>query len=253
LRIDIKDAEMKIFTVRSWVIGLVLLSLGLTACGTSQVDRDAVATQVGASIFATMTAQADRGALATQVGASIFATLTAQAPTSAPTLTSSPMPTATSVPPTQTATATPTETPVPQPIATKGPLPTVKPKATVAPSKPPLAGTVAQTLKRVHDIGGAMDRIYNGGGGEACAPLLADYNGVVNGPTYDVAGQSNAIQSAYDKYRAAVGIIAQKIRPIYDVCTAGGGSLTNLAFSVARTGINDAGSLLEEALQLVNQ
>lgn len=98
-----------------------------------------------------------------------------------------------------------------------------------------------------------MDRIYGGSGGEACAPFLADYYGITNGPSYDVTGQPAATQGAYGLYRQAIGIIADRVRSIQEVCTAGGGSISNLNFNNARSAINDAGDLIGQALQLMGQ
>jgi hypothetical protein len=98
-----------------------------------------------------------------------------------------------------------------------------------------------------------MDRIYGGGGGEACAPLLADYIGVVYGPVYDMTGQPGATQSAYALYRQAIGIIAERIRPIQEVCLGGGGGISNQNFNNARSAINDAGDLIIQAQQLMGQ
>ncbi len=98
-----------------------------------------------------------------------------------------------------------------------------------------------------------MDRLYHGSGAEACSPLLVDYNGTVNAPAYDMTGQPPATQSAYDKYRAAITIIAGKVQPIANVCNGGGGSIGNQDFNNARTSINDAGDLIGQALQLMGQ
>jgi hypothetical protein len=113
--------------------------------------------------------------------------------------------------------------------------------------------SVKKVRDRVEDIGGAMDRLYHGGGGEACGPLLTDYFSIVGAPTYDVSGQSGAVQSAYDKYRAAINIITDKIAPIAKVCLSGGGGISALDFNLARTKINEAGDLLGQALQLLGQ
>jgi basic membrane protein A len=89
---------------------LVVTALLLSACGTSQEDLDATATQIAAEIFATQTAQA---------------------PTATPTFTPTPTPTDT---PTLTPTPTPTDTPSPTPTPT--PTPTPPPTDTPTPTPP---------------------------------------------------------------------------------------------------------------------
>jgi len=78
------------------VLTIVLLSIALVACGPSQAELDATATQAAADTFGTQTAQA---------------------PTATPTFTPSPTATATNTP-TPTFTATPTNTPTITPTPT---------------------------------------------------------------------------------------------------------------------------------------
>ena len=78
------------------LICILMMALLLSACGPSE---------------------AEQAATATQVAANIFTTLTAQAPTATATHTPSPTSTAT---PTSTPTPTPTETPTPSPTPTPG-------------------------------------------------------------------------------------------------------------------------------------
>lgn len=103
------------------------------------------------------------------------------------------------------------------------------------------------------DIGGAIDRLYQGSGYEACEPLLEDYFAVVNAPVLDVSGQPSYIQTAYALYRDALTFIADpnkvdKIRVVYE---RGGGTLGNLDFDVARIAVNDSASRLGQALQIL--
>ena len=106
-------------------------------------------------------------------------------------------------------------------------------------------------LNQVHGLGGSMDRIYAGGGAEACTPFLADFYAVVNAATHDVSGQPSQVQSAYGLYREAIAIIADKVNSIREVCEAGGGTIGNLAFDVARMGVNEAGDRLNAAIGLL--
>ncbi len=85
-----------------------------------------------------------------------------------------------------------------------------------------------------------MDRLYHGGGAEACAPLVADYISVSTSPEYDVNAQPGNVQAAYRPYRQAVQLISQKIAPIFNVCAQGGGTIGRLDFDLARQTINEA-------------
>ena len=180
-----------------------------------------------------------------------------QPPAATPTQT--PEPTNTLVPPTDTpaptATPAPTNTPVPTKTSTRKPI-TVTPRATSTPkppAAPPLADAVRKALKQVESLGGAMDRLYGGGGAEACAPFMADFFGVLGAPKYDVATQPSNVQGAYASYRQAINSIADKVSSIAEVCLKGGGVPSRLSFDVARMSVNDAGSLLTNALTTLGQ
>ena len=142
---------------------------------------------------------------------------------------------------------------MPTKAATAVPRGTPAPKPTPAPQKSPLRDVVARALKAVEAIGGAMDRLYGGGGSEACAPLVSDYLLITSSPEYDVSAQPGNVQAAYGPYRQAVQIIKQKVAPIYHVCSGGGGTVGKLDFDVARQAINEAGSLLTQALNSLGQ
>lgn len=85
---------------------IVLVMVFLSACGPSEEEQNATATQIAANIFGTQTAEA-------------------------PTYTPTPLPTET---PTPTNTATPTSTPTDTPTATPTPLPTDTPTVTPTPT-----------------------------------------------------------------------------------------------------------------------
>ncbi|HLF27479.1 MAG TPA: hypothetical protein VJG32_14185 [Anaerolineae bacterium] len=174
-----------------------------------------------------------------------------------PTHTPEPTSTSTNTPkPTKTATPLPTDTPPPTstPSLTPSPRITNTPRATATPTRPPappLLTTVQETQNHVYSIGGAMDRIYHEGRPEACAPLLEDYFSVVAAPEYDVSGQPSNVQGAYGLYREGIGIIADKLGKIRDLCLGGGGYIDALEFDLARMAVNDAGSRLGAALGLL--
>jgi hypothetical protein len=148
-------------------------------------------------------------------------------------------------------------------VATQAPAATPKPVGTPVPAATKAVTTAAgstsmrQAVTRARNsteaLGGALDRLYHGSGTEACGPLLADYAIVAGSPEFDTAGQPGNVQSAYGPYRRAVGLIADKVAPIARVCLSGGGNVGKLDFDLARQVINEAGSLLTQALNLLGQ
>ncbi len=81
--------------------------------------------------------------------------------------------------------------------------------------------------------------------------MQASYATVANAPTYDVSAQSANVQGAYGLYRQAIAIIVEYISPYDKMCAEGGGSVGKLAFDVARGKINDVGSMLTNAYNMV--
>jgi hypothetical protein len=117
-----------------------------------------------------------------------------------------------------------------------------------------LRNAVIKARDAVEAIGGAMDRIYHGGGGEACAPFMANYSTVTKSPTYDVATQPANVQGAYAQYRQGVEFVpASKISLIANICQGGGGSIGSLDFNEARQAVNTVGGLLTQALASLGQ
>jgi hypothetical protein len=144
----------------------------------------------------------------------------------------------------------PTNTPKPAPTKVVTP----KPTATKKVEQPPLQAAVIRARDAVESIGGAMDRIYHGSGGEACAPFMASYAAVVTSPTYDVSTQPANVQGAYALYRQGVDFVpASKISQIANICTGGGGTIGNLDFNEARQAVNTAGGLFSQALSSLEQ
>ncbi|MBI5565004.1 MAG: DUF1080 domain-containing protein [Chloroflexi bacterium] len=142
-------------------------------------------------------------------------------------------------------------TPTNLPPATLVPGATPKPVATKAPAAAPLADTIQRTRNAVEAIGGAMDRLYHGGGSESCVAFMESYRAVVNAPTYDVPASQ---QGAYAQYRQAVDFIAgSKVTQIANICLSGGGNIGSLDFNEARQAVNTAGSWLTQALAALGQ
>ncbi len=145
--------------------------------------------------------------------------------------------------------------PEPTPTATAEPKPAgaAAPAPTKAAAIPPLADAVKRVRTAVEALGGALDRLYHGGGGEACGPLLANLSAIVGAPDYAMTNQPDNVQNAYGLYQAAIGLMADKMRPIAQVCLSGGGTVGKLDFDMARTAINQVGSWLTQALAALGQ
>ncbi len=90
-----------------------------------------------------------------------------------------------------------------------------------------------------------------GGRSGSCAELRANYNTIVNAPTYDVSGQPSNVQGAYDLYRQAIAIIIERISPYDKMCAGGGGTVGKLAFDIARGKINETASMLTNAFNMM--
>jgi hypothetical protein len=95
-----------------------------------------------------------------------------------------------------------------------------------------------------------MDAMYGGRAG-SCAELQANYQTIVNGPTYDVSAQPANVQQAYSTYRQTIAIIVERISPYDQMCSGGGGRVGKLAFDVARGKINEVASMLAEAYNMI--
>ncbi|MFN8594719.1 MAG: hypothetical protein U0559_00840 [Anaerolineae bacterium] len=140
-------------------------------------------------------------------------------------------------------------TPTKGPTATPKPIGTPKPTATKKAATPPLADAIKNTRNAVEAIGGAMDRLYHGGGSESCTAFMQSYFRIIGSPTYDVASQPSNVQGAYGQYRQAVDFISgSKVTQIAKVCLQGGGNIGALDFNEARQAVNTAGSWLTQAL-----
>jgi hypothetical protein len=146
------------------------------------------------------------------------------------------------------------------PTATKAPAATAKPAGTPAPTAVkqvaslPLRDAIIKARDAVEAIGGAMDRIYHGSGGEACGPFMSNFLTVANSPTYDVSAQPANVQAAYAQYRQGVEYVpGSKISQIANICLGGGGTIGNLDFNEARQAANTAGGLLTQALASLGQ
>jgi hypothetical protein len=131
---------------------------------------------------------------------------------------------------------------------------TPKPTATKKVEQPPLHDSIAKARDAVEAIGGAMDRIYHGGGAEACGPFMSSYLTILKSPTYDVSTQPANVQGAYARYRQGVEYLAgSKVTQIAKICLQGGGSIGGLDFNEARQSVNTAGGMLTEALATLGQ
>jgi hypothetical protein len=213
---------MKTSAVRSGVIWIVLLSIALAGCNTPTPTAEPTATAIPPTAVPTAVPPT-----ATFTATPVPPTKT---PTNTPTVTSTPLPT-----------ATPTRTPIPLPTRTKAPT------ATTAPKTPPLAAAIQQTAEYAVEIKKA---IFSGG--ESCDDLFRQFNGILNAPTYNVAGQSSQIQTAYALYRQAVDYVAVSKAAVVDgVCKAGGGNVGKLDVYFLLKQMDQTLSYLDQATGLL--
>jgi hypothetical protein len=134
------------------------------------------------------------------------------------------------------------------PIAPAAPKGTPIPKATAVPSAPPLLTVVRHTIELVNGFKGALF-----GGGESCADFFRQFNGIVNGPTFDVSGQPSNVQSAYGLYRQALAVAGSKATVFNDICSSGGGVVGKLDVLVEIKLLDQALDLLGQAERLLTQ
>jgi len=127
-------------------------------------------------------------------------------PTATPRPTATPQPTATPLP-TNTPTPAPTKVITPKPTNTKGAAVPILSGSGVSSKPSTLANSIAQAFDTTQGIISLLNQMTDGGGAELCAPLIAKYQSIHNAPTYDVTGQSNEAQQAYDAYRNGVSLV----------------------------------------------
>ncbi len=114
-----------------------------------------------------------------------------------------------------------------------------------------LAEAVERVRVAVAAIGAAFDRSMGSGHSEPCEPVIADFNLIVNAPTYDMSGQLTNAQTAYALYRQAIGIVADKVAALPEMCNKGGGTLGLLDTYTSRKALREAEGLLIQALSVL--
>jgi hypothetical protein len=134
-------------------------------------------------------------------------------------------------------------TPVPPP-----PGPPVPP-APIAFDAVALRDDMVQMQSLIEQIGGLLDRVYNGETGK-CSDYISYYRQVVESPTYHSVPPE--WEGVYNEYVWASNNVRGSSDPIYQVCVAGRGRITAFAYGVARSGIFDALARLIPAVAQAN-
>jgi hypothetical protein len=112
-----------------------------------------------------------------------------------------------------------------------------------------LRDSMVNTRFMLEQMGGLLDRLYNGSR-ESCTEYQPYYRNLVQSARYD--GVPPEWQGIYNEYVFAVENGRSTNQPINDLCSRGGGTITDLNYGVARTGINDSLNRLIPALDSAN-
>jgi hypothetical protein len=135
--------------------------------------------------------------------------------------------------------------------ATATPLPTLPPSrpAPVPFNASALRDNMNFVRSQIEQMGGVLDRLYNGQGGR-CSEYLAYYNAITTSPTYD--GVPTEWQNIYNDYIFAVENTLATNDALKIICTDGGGTVTQLNYGAARQGINNSLDRLIPAIEAAN-
>ncbi len=110
---------------------------------------------------------------------------------------------------------------------------------------------LVDAVSRVRAAMSYLGKVFQGGG--LCQPFVAEYNILVNAPSYDVGAQPPNVQTAHSLYRRAIEIALPQIQLAVDVCNKGGGSVGKLDYGKALPVLRQAEGLLIQALSQLGQ
>ncbi len=139
-----------------------------------------------------------------------------------------------------------TATPAPTPLPTR--------PAPVPFDANALYNAMLQVRSDIEQMGGLLDRLYNQGR-EECAPYVGWHYNLVQSPVYD--GVPTDWGGIYGDYIWAVEHVLDTSHTIIFICSGQGGTVTELDYGVARSGINEAlnrlGPAMDAAKTLLGQ
>ena len=90
----------------------------------------------------------------------------------------------------------------------------------------------------------------------SCQEVVDRFDSIVASPTYNVSGSNDNIQSAYNQYRQAISTFSQGAKDMAQNCRdyladPRPGSIPFQQWGVARQRVNDAVTILNSAIPLV--
>ncbi len=156
-----------------------------------------------------------------------------------------------------TATPTPTSEPTDTPVPTDTPIP----QAPVPTALPDIATALLQTMIEtrinMESFGGLIDVALTVGVID-CQVLVDTYDSIANTPTFDVSGQNDVMQYAYNGYRTSVQIFADGARDMTQNCreflaNPSRGGIPRQQWGPARQNVNNALDMLHPAIQSLDQ
>lgn len=101
----------------------------------------------------------------------------------------------------------------------------------------------------IEQIGGLLDRLYNGET-QSCAEYLGYFYALANRPTY--SGLPVEWQGVYNEYIFAADNIVATNGGVRTLCEEGGGVIGELDYGVARQGIGESLNRINQAIQTAN-
>lgn len=158
---------------------------------------------------------------------------------------------------TRIVTAEPTDTPVPAdtPIPTLTPSPSPTHSTTPVPSPDVRTGLLqAMRTTRTHldEFGGLIDeaattRVIR------CEPTVELFDAIVSAPTFHLAGSSDTVRWAYDRYREAISIYSSQSEGLAEQCRNwladdAKDTIEYVGWARARASVNEALALLIPAI-----
>lgn len=134
--------------------------------------------------------------------------------------------------------------------ATVPPLGRPGPPAPIAFNAVALRDGMNSARSNLEQMGGLLDRLVRGST-ETCLEYDGYYRGLVASPRFD--GVPPEWQALYNEYIFAVDHSSLKNQPIFDLCFEHqGGGISELNYSVARTGVNESLDRLIPAIEAAN-
>ena len=136
-------------------------------------------------------------------------------------------------------------TPTPAPVAAANP---VRPNP-IPFSATALRDSMNSVRSNIEQAGGLLDRLYNGES-QTCGEYQGYYDNAIRSATY--SGVPDDWAGLYNEYLFAVENFLATNKDVDALCDGGGGSISELNYGAARSGVNDSLNRLIPALEAAN-